>query len=103
MERHIKQVRLVISSSACDFSLVAAIRLVANHSSSRPFSRMAGDAIDWSYASAGIEWSYSAELRDTGTVSVHTAWSCNRHTYVVSECSMDSCCLEVLFDRPPKR
>ncbi|KAJ9109556.1 hypothetical protein QFC20_003302 [Naganishia adeliensis] len=29
--------------------------------------RMAGDAIDWSYASAGIEWSYSAELRDTGT------------------------------------
>lgn len=33
-------------------------------------SRMAGDAIDWSYATAGIEWSYSAELRDTGTVSV---------------------------------
>lgn len=30
---------------------------------------MAGDATDWSYASAGIEWSYSAELRDTGTVS----------------------------------
>ncbi|KAJ9107361.1 hypothetical protein QFC21_000811 [Naganishia friedmannii] len=29
--------------------------------------RMAGDAIDWSYATAGIEWSYSAELRDTGT------------------------------------
>lgn len=28
---------------------------------------MAGDAIDYAYGHAGIRWSWSAELRDTGT------------------------------------
>ena len=30
----------------------------------------AGDAIDYAYGEADIRWSYSAELRDTGTVSL---------------------------------
>ena len=32
-------------------------------------SRMSGDSIDYAYGSAKIRWSYSVELRDTGTVS----------------------------------
>ena len=31
--------------------------------------RAPGDAIDYSYGVADVRWSYSAELRDTGTVS----------------------------------
>lgn len=30
---------------------------------------MSGDSIDYAYGSAKIRWSYSVELRDTGTVS----------------------------------
>jgi len=32
-------------------------------------SRAPGDAIDFAYGVADVRWSYSAELRDTGTVS----------------------------------
>jgi extracellular matrix protein 14 len=31
--------------------------------------RAAGDSIDYAYGDQGIRWAYSAELRDTGTVS----------------------------------
>ncbi len=31
--------------------------------------RMAGDSVDFAYGEEGIRWAYSAELRDTGTVS----------------------------------
>lgn len=57
---------------------------------------MAGDAIDWSYASAGIEWSYSAELRDTGTVSMvsHRRKNIGLTFFFVMR-SMASSCLEV--------
>ena len=32
-------------------------------------SRAPGDAIDFSYGVTDVQWSYSAELRDTGTVN----------------------------------
>jgi hypothetical protein len=34
---------------------------------------MSGDSIDYAYGSAKIRWSYSVELRDTGTVSSQSA------------------------------
>ena len=32
--------------------------------------RAPGDAIDYAYGITDVKWSYSAELRDTGTVSL---------------------------------
>ena len=32
--------------------------------------RAPGDAIDYAYGTADVRWSFSAELRDTGTVSL---------------------------------
>jgi len=32
--------------------------------------RAPGDAIDFSYGVTDVQWSYSAELRDTGTVGL---------------------------------
>lgn len=44
--------------------------------------RAPGDAIDYAYGIADIRWSYSAELRDTGTVggfaSLQTAQKVHR-------------------------
>lgn len=39
------------------------------------FHRAPGDAIDFAYGVTDVRWSYSAELRDTGTVS-HPFRSC---------------------------
>lgn len=33
------------------------------------FDRAPGDSVDYAYGVTDIRWSYSAELRDTGTVS----------------------------------
>jgi extracellular matrix protein 14 len=60
MEKDIKLVKLVISLTG-QFPLPS--------SNSMLMCRAPGDAIDFAYGVADVRWSYSAELRDTGTVS----------------------------------
>jgi hypothetical protein len=38
--------------------------------------RAAGDSIDYAYGGQKIRWAYSAEMRDTGTVSRHVDLQC---------------------------
>lgn len=42
-------------------------------------NRAPGDAIDYAYGTADVRWSFSAELRDTGTVSLLLA--CCEYTF----------------------
>ena len=55
------------AGQACDLTYRSVTFLLACNF--RLMSRAPGDAIDFAYGVADVRWSYSAELRDTGTVS----------------------------------
>jgi len=64
MEKDIKLVKLVISPTGQS--------PLPPYKSFWLMYRAPGDAIDFAYGVADVRWSYSAELRDTGTVSFKT-------------------------------